>query len=463
MIAANSWFLCTLIGLGLIPLLVFTDKSGWIPSFAPRNLIHTLALLLMFGLLIDHAIGIVSGDLRVQSAVGWFSLLGFVGVLAFFALAFQHDATPHPSRLQAINTGTGLLAAFVFIALLALAISAEPLVAWDARSIWFFHAKAIFFDHGLQPSSFWLNEAYDWSHKYYPQLTSMLAARYADFMLGNWNEFAPKGALVPLALATTMGLLALYKNGVQVLLIVGGVITLFGDQLWSGYQDGWLALFGCITVCALARWSTTSRREDLLLGIASAAIALCLKNEGQLLIIVASVPLLYGIFLIRKDLHVRDYGSAVCFLPFILWVLVKPSLPTGEGMESAGLIGRAISVVFDWSELTYRISFLFQYVLEHTFLLHAAITFLLVGLCVRLNRTDVLIALSALMYTAGLGAVYLGTPYDFDFHVEFSLDRVTLLPTLLFLIGVIQMIPRLAFDIRQLIMPTLAVWMSDNR
>jgi hypothetical protein len=290
------------------------------------------------------------------------------------------------------------------IAAVSLAIFAEPLVAWDARSIWFFHAKAIFFDHGLHTSDFWLNEEYNWSHKYYPQLTSMLAARYADFIVAGWNEYAPKGALVPLAASSILGLLAISKNWLQFLLALVAAVALAGGQFYNGHQDGWLALYGCVAICALARWSLNNKRQDLMLGIAALAMALCLKNEGQLLLVAALVPLLYGALLHRARLGVR--------------------------------------------ELTQRLFFLAQKVTEDTFLLESTSAFLVVGLCVRVNKGDLLVGIPAALYTTGVIAVYLGTPYDFEWHVMFSLDRVTLFPTLLLLIGLIQMTPRLFAGLR---------------
>lgn len=463
MIAANSWFLCTLIGLGIIPVLLLMAKNEWVSMFESRHLIHTVALLLTFGLLLDHAIGILTGDLKAQSNIAWTSLIGFAAAIALAVRAYRgsqteaaRDAMFSKSTIISITLTTATVSA------VSLAVFAEPLVAWDARSIWFFHAKAIFFDGGLRPSSFWLNDAYNWSHKYYPQLASMLAARYADFMLADWNEYAPKGVLVPLAVSSMLGLLVFYRNWKQLLFVLLAVVTLLGDQLTNGYQDGWLALYGCIAILALARWSSTRSRKDLALGCAAVAMTLCLKNEGQLLFVAALIPFLYGTYLHKKHLHPRDAAVAAVFLPFIFWVIQKPRLPTGEGLQGGGLIGRAMDVVFEWPELLYRLSVLVQTTAEDTFLLETALAFIIVGVCAKVTRHDLLIGAPTAIYTVGLVAVYLGTPYDFNFHVQTSLDRVTLFPTLLLLLGLIQMTARLLDGMRYMELRTLITRSSSN-
>ncbi len=463
MIAANSWFLCTLVGLGVVPVLLLTPRNEWLSLFNPRNVTRTIATLLMFGLLFDHMAGLLSGELAVQSMVAKVSLVGFTFCVALAVIALW--TSRKEAQFGALETLSAAPAVSLAIAMtigLSLAIYAQPLVAWDARSIWFFHAKVIFFDHGLHPSTFWSNDSYDWSHKYYPKLTAMLAARYADFTGTGWNEYAPKGALVPLAVSSIVGLLAINRTGPQFFLSVAAVLTVLGDQLWNGYQDGWLALYGCIAICAVVRWSSNNQQQDLMLGILALATALCLKNEGQLLFVVALVPLLYGALLNRERLRIRDLAIAISFLPFVVWILLKPHLPAGGGLESTGLVSRAIGVIFNWPELVQRLFFLAQRTAEDTFLLESFVAFLIAGLCLRLNKGDLLVGIPAVLYTAGLIVVYLGTPYDFEFHVVTSLDRVALFPTLLLLIGLIQMTPRLCAGLRYVNLRALATRNTDN-
>tara|TARA_B100001093_G_scaffold367805_1_gene352703 strand:- start:4355 stop:4861 length:507 start_codon:yes stop_codon:yes gene_type:complete len=73
----------------------------------------------------------------------------------------------------------------------------EALHTWDARSIWFFQAKVLFYDGELIKDSVWTNEAYEFSHLDYPKMLAVLAASVAN-IFGYWNEYLPKLALLVL-------------------------------------------------------------------------------------------------------------------------------------------------------------------------------------------------------------------------------------------------------------------------
>jgi hypothetical protein len=88
-----------------------------------------------------------------------------------------------------------------------------PLLEWDVRSIWFFTPKR-FFDGDVHPSDFWRNRIYDRSHRSDPALLPMMAARFSGFF-GVWNEYAPKGAVVPLAASAFLGLLVVSRSALE--------------------------------------------------------------------------------------------------------------------------------------------------------------------------------------------------------------------------------------------------------
>ena len=89
------------------------------------------------------------------------------------------------------------------LAVYYLEILAEPLFHWDARSIWFFHAKMIWADGALRRSTGWNHPSLAFSNPDYPKLVPAIAAQLA-YVKGYWNEFLPKGSLFVMLVPVTL-------------------------------------------------------------------------------------------------------------------------------------------------------------------------------------------------------------------------------------------------------------------
>lgn len=438
MIIATSWLVGTLVGLGIFPALLLRRGLAWGRIVDGADIARAVALLLMLGILADLFIGLLSGSLTVQKWACWVGLAALVLLLLAGAARVAGRFAPSAQIIESslhlrrrIGTLSGYTCALVAIVTVSLAISAMPLVDWDARSIWFFHGKVIFFDGGLHPSAFWRNPEYVWSHKDYPPLLPLLAARAADFTLGSWNEFAPKLGLVPLACAGFLGVFVASRSALELGMLLFSTLAVAGSQLWNGYADGWLALEACTAIYALARWADGGEREYLLFGCAALAIALCLKNEAQLLLAVAIPVLLYGGYRQRRHLEKHDALIALVFCPFALWLFRKQQIPAIGELEATHLLKRAFGVMVNWPEMTHRITVLAQSAASGTLLFEAAAAFVLFALLMGLDRISAIVAVAAALYTAGMIMVYFGTPYDFAWQVRYSWDRVLMVPTLL--------------------------------
>jgi hypothetical protein len=385
----------------------------------------------MLGLLADHAIGLATGSMTAQAVAAWVGIAALIGA---GVLAWRERAAPTAAGLA----GAGLV--IIVVVLLALAAYAQPLLEWDARSIWFFHAKAVYFDHGLHPGPFWQNRAYDWSQKDYPELVPMLAARFASFA-GGWNEFAPKGALVVMAASGFAGLLAICGSLAEFAVLAVGAVALLGYTLWNGYMDGWLAGHACVAVGAAARWSSRESQGDALLCAAALGVCLCLKNEGALVVLITLPVLAPGLLQRRGRIASRELTVAVALLPFLLWVWRKHQIAPPSYLQGGSLIKRAFGVMSDWHELMFRLGYLARASAPHSVFPQALGAFIVVAACVGLSRAAALRVSAALLYAAGLVGVYLGTPADFVWHVGTSFDRVILVPSLLALAAVAAEVP----------------------
>jgi hypothetical protein len=435
LIAAISWLLASLGGFGIVPLIALRlrDTSGSV-----RAATTAIALVLMWGASIDYCIGLWTGSLGFQataSAVGIGLFVCGAGLLGYR----RWGLLERPVRPR--NTPADWLAAVCIVALaagIALCLFSLPLTAWDARSIWMFHGKVIYLGGGLHTNPFWTNNEYDWSHKSYPLFMPMLAAQSARFF-GVWNEYAPKGAYIVLAIAGLTGLRAAISSAWGFILVLFAVIGIAGDQSWTGYLDSWMAIFGTIGVLSLTTWLDTRAPRDLVLGMSSLCFALCLKNEAVALIAVTSVVIAAGVVRNRTGLHRRHLALLLLAVPYLSWSWTKLHLGIDGDLEAHGVLARALGVISDPAELGRRLAFITTMTAgsSNFFWMAAAYAALLsyAGFPRKALAGGVIVA----GYCATVILVYLGTPYDFVWHVTFSAGRVVFLPLFILLAETVEL------------------------
>lgn len=92
-------------------------------------------------LLLDYLLVIALGSLEPEMFVS-------LAVVCFCAIIFYMRYGRGDSDLSRFDFGAALCF-FVVLGLLAASTLLMPLTAWDARSIWFFHAKMIYFAGGV--------------------------------------------------------------------------------------------------------------------------------------------------------------------------------------------------------------------------------------------------------------------------------------------------------------------------
>jgi len=168
-------------GLGALPALAPLTRSGGQEEATPLRL---LAAVWTHGLCLNYVLLLLLGQLSITLSIG----AGLAMVMGAAALWQWRDRL-RPSRVTALVLATGIRLASV------VAIVLDPLSDWDARSVWFFHGKMIFFSGGItRTTGLGLNIGYD-DHPEYPMLVPGLAAQVAQ-VVGFWNEYLPKFSLV---------------------------------------------------------------------------------------------------------------------------------------------------------------------------------------------------------------------------------------------------------------------------
>ncbi|HZT18830.1 MAG TPA: hypothetical protein VFA23_05460 [Dongiaceae bacterium] len=306
MLAALSLSWLYVAGLGAAPALALgpavPDKERGSP--------HLLAAVWSFGLCINYALALAIGRLGPALALG----AGLALLLGLAALWRNRSwlRPPRPAGPVAL--------ALLLLVVLAAAILLDPLNDWDARIIWFFQGKMIFFAGEISPGIGLRLPAV--VHPDYPKLVPLLAAETAA-MVGFWNEYLPKLSLVLLLPVPVLALLSLRQRPLSLALALSGFVAIPWQFINNGSMDGYLALYAGAAALFLADWLDGAGDSALLAAAGALGVAGGLKLEAEILYLAfglaASALLLAG----RLRLP-RPSPAALLLLPlpfagFVLW------------------------------------------------------------------------------------------------------------------------------------------------
>jgi hypothetical protein len=205
--------------------------------------LQLLAAAWSYGLCLNYVLLLLLGQLSLSLVIG----AGLAMVMGVAALWQHRDRLRGPSRLTFWVLATGILVASLVVIVL------DPLTDWDARSIWFFHAKMIFFSGGLTPATgLGLSIGYG-DHPEYPMLVPGLAAQIAQ-VVGFWNEYLPKFSLVLLLPVPILAVQGLRDTPRSMVIAIFGFAAIPGSYLSNGSMDGFLAIYAGAAALFLADW-----------------------------------------------------------------------------------------------------------------------------------------------------------------------------------------------------------------
>jgi len=349
--------------------------------------------------------------------------------------------------LWAIYPPTALLAQFLIILYIAICIyplinfkQTWPLIAllcfglfvtiftgsvgWDARSIWLFHGKRIFFDGGLYAQ---LDNYASWSHNDYPVLFPAFMATLAR-AIGGWNEVFPKSAAIFFLVPPLLILLKAFSNPNRFLVFNIGLILICREHLFNGYMDAILALYTCAAVILLMPIILNASSIDtkdkniyvVLTGTFLVALPL-LKNEGLVILLCISVAALLFKSSLSKKSYIFALLTALIFF-FITWKLPLLNANLHNDLVVTGLFDRALNRLKD-IDSWHLIASSF---LKNTWIFFTLMVVSLYVVGVKFSKIYMPF-IFLILYSSFLLAVYLMTPHDLAWHLSTSVDR-TLMP-----------------------------------
>ena len=303
---------------------------------------------------------------------------------------------------------------------------------WDARSIWLFHAKRIFYENSLYAQ---LDGYASFSHNDYPVIFSMLAATLAK-AVGHWNEVFPKTVVNFFLLPPLLVFATLSKRKILTLLYIFGIGIICRNYLFNGYQDALVALYACSIVLMLMYLDALKlddfiyRIYSILLLFSFSSILIALKNEG-LAIIVILLPL--ALFLqkgIPKSVILIALVASLLLYFFIWkWPVIQANI--SNDLMTAGLGNRAIKRLGSLNDIILILTYFIKY------------CGIYVGLLVlnffrkMVSWMDMRLLIAFIfIYMGILFIIYLGTPSNLEWHLGTSFKRA-ILPINVTILGVI--------------------------
>ena len=409
------------IALSLFTAYLFTIGYAVASPFADRaTLFDKAGLAIAAGILINFSLMLTGQPIARVWLAG--SLLAFWGVVKLFADLRARPASASRGAGVSLAAVCGLVyVLFVYY----FEMFAEPLSHWDARAIWFFHAKMIWTEGALRQSAGWNHPSIAFSNPDYPKLVPSIAAQLG-YLRGYWNEFLPKGSLLVLLIPLMLWVFSFFRKRLSFVLLVSMFFFGLGAWLWNGYMDGYVALYSGVALLLIGRYMSDGRDTDLYSGICALGMAANIKNEGLLFALCVVATLALAALVRRRGAGQFDELLRACpLLPRVIVIAVAPALlwmwcKKAWGLQNdlagdpTGGLARLWNRLVDGTTPQYLFNFLA--VRANTIWVVAAL--MAGGAAVsayqrlKVPPGAVIAAVTAILYFCGLSAVYLSTPHD---------------------------------------------------
>ncbi len=391
-------------------------------------LIEEFPLILLGGFILNFGILLVLQKLKLSLIIsGVIALIG----LFLFIVYFIRNHIQKVKNPDSINKWVGV---GFFVLLLSGPILSNALYDWDARSIWFFHAKMIYFAGSIGLEAGWQDPTVVFSQLDYPKMIPSLAAQIM-YIMGFWNEYLPKLSLFLVFIPPVVWLVAFARKTFSYAFLVFLLPFSLFPWLWNGYMDGLLAFYFCIALLLFDRYMREGRKIDLVSSLACALFLLYIKNEGNLALLVLLFAFAVYAIITKWPIKLKIKPGLViqwryviivivALIPFVIWNIYERQwgLSSDLGLGSQASFQRLAERLTDGS-LTLIITKIFKYINASLMLL----VLLLVSILL-FRRPFVRESLPAIiatsLYVLGMGLIYLITPHDLVWHLNNSTVRV---------------------------------------
>ena len=404
-----------------------------LPLIKNENSFLTVGMRLAAGMYINYGISLTISNLTVATTIS--ILLAVLFVYIYSKELFSKNPLTSLTQQQVKITLITIIISLYYFKILS-----SPILEWDERFVWFFHAKMIYFSNGINDQT-GINLLKYHFHYDYPKLFPLLSAQVMN-VLGYWNEYTPKIVMLITYIPILFIVFAFFEVSFRgFFLIIVSFLTI-NTVIWLGQPDGHIALYIALSALMFHMYKEQtevgSQKRDSFFTYALilASIAVGIKNEGLLF------------FLIFVVFSLPDFFSRRRSSQFILTLLVMifPMIYWNTFCDLHGLRSDLGTQLIDYPQGLFFRFFdpasyiqIFKFMLFGENLLINLLVLLLVVSVIKRKLTWPLIF--GMMYFSGLFIVYMTTPYDLAWHLETSAHRTVLVVCMLFQYAVFLALP----------------------
>jgi hypothetical protein len=402
------------------------------------------ALTLGTGILVNYCL-VLSGQhfARVFAAGGLIALWGARGLWRDRG-AWREWTRENARTIFSISCLIGLA---VVYSLYYVEMLSNPIRQWDARSIWFFHARMIWIEGALREQTGWNHPSVMFANPDYPKLVPSIAAQLA-YLKGYWNEFLPKGSLLVILAPVMLWAFSFGRRGLSFVLLILSFFLSLSYWLTNGYMDWYLALYCGVALLSLGRYASEQRATDLYSATCALGIAASIKYEGILfslcLIVTLALvsPLCREISLWRLANRLRsDRSFAIMALlavaPTFMWAWDKRAwgLQSALARDPSGSLAVITDRLLDGPTAEYVLRAMTgqRTGLGTVFEVVVVVGMFTVVRGVTLSRGALVSAVTSVLYCCALYVIYLSTP-DVAWHLYTSVYRTMMVPCVAFVV-----------------------------
>jgi hypothetical protein len=331
-------------------------------------------------------------------------------IYAYKFFDFKQFSIP---RIQNVNSLNLLI--IVSIAVIYYQKQIIPWGAWDGTFIWNLHAKFLF-EQELWPKLF--SKQISWSHPDYPLFLPSLIAMF-------WHSSGSVSTIVPIliCLLPTLGIIVLLYSSLKNALIgfIPCAIILsdkfFMGQASSQYADTWLAFFILLGTYLI----THIKQNKSIIFVAGIILSgtFWVKNEGFFFFLISSLLVVFQFRGDPKSIFKYFLGTLSMTIIFLVFKFYNSI----ENEIFNGFLKTFTSKLFDVKRYVLILQFFKISILEN----FPVLPFLAIFLAINFNkfkRVSIYPFVGIFFLSATYFFIYVFTPIDLAWHLEFSLDRL---------------------------------------
>lgn len=317
-------------------------------------------------------------------------------------------------------------ATLLFLATVLIVMLHSATLGWDARSIWLYHAKVIFYENSLYAT---LKLDSFTGHADYPVGFSALAASLAK-LLNSWNEVYPKSATWPFMAAPLLLITNNLQENKKIIIFLCLLVLSCGKYIANGYMDVLVALYILALLIVLQNISQQSSTKKYLTNHFLFILVFCLafnllnlKNEGMAAVIIIGVLSLFWLPPKQRTIVVISFGFSL-FVYLFTWKIPVLNAGLSIGLFNSQSISQLIDRMTNLNELgLILVAFIKNISLGLGMLAIAHINSKSTNYKIIPPFPIIFLAL----YVGLLFTIYIITPHDLRWHLSSSANR-TLMP-----------------------------------